>query len=301
MLKKGCRFIALLLLFILALTTTTTANTLDSIVAFGDSLSDNGNLFYYTGLPSAPYYEGRFSNGPVWVEYLADTLETPLENKAFGGATTGYGNYFTGTDYWGLTWQIDTYLDSSPLSGPNHLYTIWAGANDFFDNPLLPPDTAVDNISNALNRLSGAGAQNILIINMPDLGMTPEFSSDPDISAWASGWSMAFNDLLASDLTIFQSTFSGNLYALDALSIFDTIAGQLSNISDAYLPEGLLAGLDADDFLYWDEIHPTTEANRMIAEIAAETVAPVPEPTTLILVGTGLIGIVGVGRKKYIR
>ncbi|HDV5785644.1 TPA: hypothetical protein RJD83_002616 [Legionella pneumophila] len=43
-----------------------------NIVVFGDGLSDNGNLYAYTNhrRPASPaYYNGRFSNGPVWVEY----------------------------------------------------------------------------------------------------------------------------------------------------------------------------------------------------------------------------------------
>ena len=49
------------------------ATPLQNIVVFGDSLSDNGNLYEIMKhqLPqSPPYYKGRFSNGPVWVEHL---------------------------------------------------------------------------------------------------------------------------------------------------------------------------------------------------------------------------------------
>jgi phospholipase/lecithinase/hemolysin len=39
---------------------------------FGDSLVDNGNTPKLTGIdyPPPPYYENRFSNGPVWAEYF---------------------------------------------------------------------------------------------------------------------------------------------------------------------------------------------------------------------------------------
>jgi Phospholipase/lecithinase/hemolysin len=46
-----------------------------ALYVFGDSLSDNGNIPAASGYrPSAPYADGRFSNGPVAVEYLADNL-----------------------------------------------------------------------------------------------------------------------------------------------------------------------------------------------------------------------------------
>jgi phospholipase/lecithinase/hemolysin len=67
------------------------------IVVFGDSLSDTGNFYHLTGgqLPPTPYANGRFSNGPLWVEYLADDLgmQVLLENNyAVAGATTGHAN-----------------------------------------------------------------------------------------------------------------------------------------------------------------------------------------------------------------
>lgn len=70
---------------------------------FGDSLSDTGNLSYLTfGFepPSPPNYKGRFSNGPLWIEGLAQRLGLAMDfatpsaidplanNQAIGGAFT---------------------------------------------------------------------------------------------------------------------------------------------------------------------------------------------------------------------
>ena len=64
------------------------------LFVFGDSLSDSGNIFAATGglIPSPPYFNGRFSNGPIWVEHLAPALGFPFDgatNFAFGGAESG--------------------------------------------------------------------------------------------------------------------------------------------------------------------------------------------------------------------
>ena len=79
-------------------------NDITQIVVFGDSLSDSGNSFTLTGgiiPPDPPYDSGRFSNGPVALEYLAEDLELTLDlyyddeegnNFAVGGARTGTGN-----------------------------------------------------------------------------------------------------------------------------------------------------------------------------------------------------------------
>ncbi|PNW87491.1 hypothetical protein CHLRE_02g144009v5 [Chlamydomonas reinhardtii] len=66
------------------------------LVVFGDSLSDTGNTFRAAGVPQADlYYQGRYSNGPVWIDYLAaevannNSATTVLNviNLAYGGAT----------------------------------------------------------------------------------------------------------------------------------------------------------------------------------------------------------------------
>ena len=49
------------------------AETFTGIAAFGDSWTDTGNVFSLLGLPpSPPYFSARLSNGPVWLERLAD-------------------------------------------------------------------------------------------------------------------------------------------------------------------------------------------------------------------------------------
>src|SRR4051812_24277895 len=59
-----------------------------NLVVFGDSLSDVGNLSLSNGnieTPSPPYFAGRFSNGPLWVDTLASSLgEPPLQPSYVG-------------------------------------------------------------------------------------------------------------------------------------------------------------------------------------------------------------------------
>lgn len=64
-----------------------------NLYVFGDSLSDSGNTFNITKagnelnptisiIPqSPPYFQGRFSNGPIWVDYLADALEIEVKRS----------------------------------------------------------------------------------------------------------------------------------------------------------------------------------------------------------------------------
>ena len=64
------------------------------IVAFGDSLSDTGNVSILTGgaLPPAPYYfEGRFSNGPIWLDQLGAALDGAVDPVLGGGTNFAFG------------------------------------------------------------------------------------------------------------------------------------------------------------------------------------------------------------------
>src|SRR5262245_27616808 len=74
------------------------------VIVFGDSTVATGNFYLATGgvVAGTPYYQGRFSNGPVWVEVLAQQLglDAPApsviggSNYAWGGAETGDGLSF---------------------------------------------------------------------------------------------------------------------------------------------------------------------------------------------------------------
>src|SRR5258708_2311967 len=109
-----------ILQLLLMISTEANAKTITNIVIFGDSLSDRGPT-QYGGF-------NRYSNGPVWAEYLAKPLcSTCLQDYAWSGAKSDYSNY-NGSNWSGLLWQADQY---KPNSDPKKtLYIIWIGAND---------------------------------------------------------------------------------------------------------------------------------------------------------------------------
>ncbi|OGV38476.1 MAG: lysophospholipase [Legionellales bacterium RIFCSPHIGHO2_12_FULL_42_9] len=157
--------------------------SLKNVVVFGDSLSDNGNLYEYMQhqLPlSPPYFEGRFSNGPLWVEhvlnfYFPETPEKHLLDYAFGGAGVSLDPntemLFT------LDHEIDSYLLSHQEKvDAQSLFVVWVGANNYLDLENQSEQTVIEvneGIKHSLQRLADAGALHILIFNLPDLGKTP--------------------------------------------------------------------------------------------------------------------------------
>src|SRR5579864_4818065 len=168
----------------------TLAGPISSVVVYGDSLSDNGNLYAAIGYPpSPPYYAGRFSNGPMAVEDLAAQLGVPLIDYAIGGATTGVGNYSDGgtvshqNTLPGMTSLFDTTSSTLTPYLAGGLFIVWGGPDDFLapdPNDSFPAGVAahaVADLDSIVAGLATLGAHNILVLGMPDLGLTPFYHS----------------------------------------------------------------------------------------------------------------------------
>ena len=248
------------------------------IYAFGDSLSDTGNFFALSGSPGEPYFEGRFSNGPVWIEYLAQDLGMggdDVINYAVGGATTGRENNLDipgYTDFPGLQDQLDFFEDDlgDRPADRRALYIVWAGANDFFVSEDGPEETiasAIENTAVAVQRLYAAGARRIMVVNLPDLGLTP-LSRLWNQSAELSFLSAIYNHSLEQMLD--QLAFAGIVTSrLDAERLMQDIVALpvsfgLSNVTDSFID----VGGDPSGFLFWDRLHPSTAGHVSIAEEA---------------------------------
>ena len=176
----------ILILVTLFVSTMTNAATLNKLVVFGDSLSDNGNLYEYMKreLPlSPPYYKGRFTNGPVWVEllinqYYPNSGKAHLLDYAFGGAGVSETDEDDVDDVlFTLSREIDGYLLShQDKADDTSLYVVWMGANNYLAIP-EDADEAVavvmSGIKRQLQRLVQKGAKHIMVVNVPDLGRTP--------------------------------------------------------------------------------------------------------------------------------
>ncbi|MBL8642894.1 MAG: hypothetical protein JNK21_03090, partial [Rhodospirillaceae bacterium] len=117
------------LLAMTALVQPAAAQQYSNLIVFGDSLSDAGRLFAITGgtqPASPPYANGRFSNGPVWVELLAPKLGFTFNGAtdfAVGGAESGTGGPV------GVSTHVNT-LSAATTNRPSTLVVHWAGAKD---------------------------------------------------------------------------------------------------------------------------------------------------------------------------
>jgi phospholipase/lecithinase/hemolysin len=189
-----------------------------SIYSFGDSLSDTGNVYGFsraqsplTAFPPKPFYsKGRFSNGSIWVDYVAKDLGIKQKtfakiilsgngsipeggvNFAFGGATTGDSN-LGGESSLGLSEQIGAFANllGDRSADSEALYTITAGTNDYAGLLLSSPSQqdihsqisqTVNNLATSITNLSDKGARNIVVFNLPSLGDIPLGANLPGTS-----------------------------------------------------------------------------------------------------------------------
>lgn len=264
------------------------------IVAFGDSLSDNG--------PGDGHGFGVSSDGPVWLDYLAGNLGVDLLDMAYGGARTyGANDYYTNPDdppfglKYGFGWQIEQYITNAGTADKDALYTLWIGGNDLLaiENQTdagSVVNTAVTNISEGIKDLVNAGAENILVMNMPNLGATPLMNGSDATAAGGFALSAYFNTQLDAAIAPYGSAI--NLFEVDVFAWMNQFINEgVFDNSTEMLTD---AGVTNDSYLFWDGIHPTTLAHGYIAEEVARTVAPVPVPAAVWLLGSGMLGLAGV-------
>lgn len=258
---------------------------------FGDSLVDNGNLYRLTGnqFPtSPPYFQGRFSNGPVWSEILGAELKiVPASsiNFAVGGSTSGNTNSLSGllgAQLPSLPFQINQFVTSQGAIDPNTLFAISIGANDYLARPLILRATdsqvVVNNISTTVNTLIDKGARNIIVSNLPTLGSTPQEQALGTAST-STNLTLEHNQNLNIALgTIARSRKDVNIIPLDVNAVFTEVTANpdrfgLTNVSEPCFNRtaGTLCS-NPNQYLFWDELHPTTRGHELIAQYAASVI-----------------------------
>jgi len=235
--------------------------TFNHLVIFGDSLSDSGNA-------------GRYSNGPVWVEQLAEMLKLPLKPSGRGGQNFAVGGARLESGPQSLPAQVGQFLKLPRLSGRT-LYIVWGGGNDVLAaigeaDALSITNGAAASLKRILAELIAHGASDLLVPNLPDVSLTPEVQAHGTKAITeARRLSLDFNKAVEQSLSdLIHSPTSFRLYRLDVAAMAERVRKDPASYGFTNINTPCRASARCEKYLFWDEIHPTTEAHAHLAAAA---------------------------------
>lgn len=285
-----------------------TSGPFSTIYSFGDSLSDAGNISVATlgTIPvSPPYSDGRFTNGQVWVQDLAQDLGlNPLQPSLSGGTDFAFGGAQTGTtavhtaNPTDLPGQYAQFLSQDPNPSSNALYTVWIGSNDVLSilsqagqtpaNAASEISAAVSNEVSFIAALQAHGAKDVMVANVPDIGKTPDLMAEgAGASAAGSVLAQQYDGELSTALASLAATGGLKVDLIDTYGLLDgvianpTAYGFTNATSPAWTgnfsssSSGTLTATTAaaqNQHVFWDDLHPTAAAHALLAQYAASTI-----------------------------
>ncbi|MEM1076878.1 MAG: SGNH/GDSL hydrolase family protein [Pseudomonadota bacterium] len=275
----------------------------NTVVFFGDSLTDNGNLFGLTseigtvGVPvEAAGYNQRFSNGLVFAEYSTELLGAATElNFGIGGARAlgeltlrdlvldnDVEDFLTvpledpALDFdINLTAQIDRYLsETANEDRSTSSATVFIGANDYLNFDPSSPDALVieglalmreitDATEAAARSLADAGVGQIVINALPSGEYFPAVRSDPLLAPVADLVLSLHNNRLQATVEELQSEGVNAVYV--------DIQAMTQTIVDDPLNFGITAPFD--EFLILDDDPEAPVLNPALDDFSLNQVA----------------------------
>ncbi|RDU97229.1 SGNH/GDSL hydrolase family protein [Trinickia dinghuensis] len=299
-------------------TTAPTGGVHLQIVSFGDSLSDVGTYAPIASVVGG----GRFTTNPgqVWsqdvAQYYGDTLTAAYTidiahelkaqsglGYAEGGATvaTSANLYSFLTDVIGnvempVTQQVSSYLSAHGSFNSNQLVLVWAGANDVLRAGALPAaattvQTAATTLAQVVGQIVQNGAAHVVVVNVPNVGLSPKGLSQTDGGANLTQLSQMFNDSLNAALQ--ADGLQGKVIQVDSYTWINQMIANyqangftVSNTSVACDPSktpdqtsllcspATYVASNADQtYMFADDLHPTTHLHALFAQYVEQQIA----------------------------
>jgi phospholipase/lecithinase/hemolysin len=252
----------------------------DNIYVFGDSYCDVGNIFIATGgaEPAFPYYNGRFSNGPIWIEHVAGSLGLPMKPALAGGTDYAFGGAWAtepqvipgGGTIPSVPQQVGLYLSQhGGKADPNALYILEGGGNDILDTTTGSPGALGFKIATALAEsellLRRAGAKHFVVPDLFDVGLLPAGAPNAVFDHAASVAANKYLDQLLGLEELLEGVY---ILRLDVFSLLNSVKTDpthygFTDITDPCLTTAVCA--DPDHTLFWDTHHPTVFGHDLFA------------------------------------
>jgi thermolabile hemolysin len=273
-----------------------------NIAIFGDSISDVGNVFEASQgsqPPPATYFNGRYSNGPIWSDFLASFLNVDISTSndfAYGGATTN-NDYIPGVSTFlnatvpSIADQVKSYAEAvadSPGGNNSTLHLLWAGYNDywFYVNDNLTAtsnlydvaDRVTTNLLVSVDVLLNAGVSWIMVGDLPDMRDFPDAQSKTREQYRAYGLLTEYHNTLLgeklSDIS-YDNPMVQMFSPHDLFQEFVTHPYQFGyvNTSEACLVNDTVC-VDPFTKMFWDFYHPTMQTHYRIARMILGLLGP---------------------------
>jgi hypothetical protein len=239
------------------------------------------------------YWNGRFSNGQIWVEYLAGLLgvsfKTNSDFATFGDGTPSiersliYGNFYPPKDF-GTSLCVFW-----PACSDCFALTVFEGTNDW--SSTFPE--FINTFTNSIGLLYSAGMRAVLIPNSVDVSLVPFFTHTlpmlgvgaiapngvPSPAAIHAGV-IQYNAALASvigqlrrqypALAIYAPDFYTQFnYGLSHPDVYGLTILDIDALEDPALTDKSFDGPGAN-YAFWDYLHPTSKVHSFMAAFAKQ-------------------------------
>ena len=215
---------------------------------------------------------------------------TQSVNFAFSAARTQNFEFLPGIDLipdlpTQVEWFVNDHQQVEQLADPDALYIVWSGGNDYLRGFGAEPAQVIDDLEESINSLYDLGARNFLIPNIPDLGIIPRVQEPPNLlfdlftasPSQFTNLTEQHNAALEATLDDLSNNLNDiNLIPLDVYSLYNDMLANpeefgLTNTSDSYLDSPNLGTRNnPDEYLFWDQVHPTAAVHEIFAESALE-------------------------------
>jgi len=269
----------------------------------------NETLAAYWGLPART--PGRVAYGPMPAALSGNTWAWGGSESSANAVSPSWVDY----PIPGLLMETSSYLANFTPNGTS-LYSIWSGADNLLVGNSPSPaaaQSAVNAVKTAMTDLENAGARNFLVINMPKIGDTPYAQANgPTYIAAANVYSTSYNAAMTSAIADLRAdpAFLATIYFVDVYTPLEQVVASvatsgsytadffvpgapvtITNTSDKALDYFQTNGTYPDGYFFWDIVHPTTQGHALVAGLALQAIAAVPEPASHVVALAGLAAL----------
>ncbi|KAJ2451778.1 hypothetical protein EV183_003374 [Coemansia sp. RSA 2336] len=264
------------------------------IIVFGDDLGDTGNLQKATN-STIGYNEGRLTNGPTFVEYMATALERQLQSYAYANSTIAEPSLSTINGFMipTLEEQVIEFTEGKRdwirrKSGiRNSIAVITAATTDLVESRLWALSEAdrqalaqrlVDGVFSQVRALDKLRFEGIAVTNIPALYIMPRWRLLASVDVLRSFIALA-NRLFRQALVDHEETLKDTkLWLLDTESFllvtanntFARSIGAQNTTCPCITEQG--SCMDPADYIFYDDMHMDVRLNHLLGLAAANLV-----------------------------